>query len=291
MNTAPPWLRNRCSKTTILKSILSDINGMMYYEDISKIISGTTFATRVNYPTKASMTIFLFLRSKSVPVLIEDVLIYCNTNKLAFISLLAKNRGIIPDSGVSLDYVINVLDRIYTTFRHHITLEYDIIKEKVATVFNTNYYYSKSPLISIVVLCFYKNTKKIPSIVKDHYTTVTLYRINKEIAKILKILKKEPISSAESFVIAEPENKKANNQLKEISQNRRKCLSEMTKQLEKELKVDRAIQLYKDGVGESTSHCIDYEGLLIEGMVKQGYTKEMIMNLSYKGLEYYSPYK
>ncbi|KAI5192639.1 hypothetical protein NEMIN01_2127 [Nematocida minor] len=296
--STPIWLLNGSSKTVILKSILNDINGMSYYDDIFNIIASSTFATRINYLTKASMVVFLFLRSKSIPILIEDVLIYCNSNKMAFLSLLAKNKGLMPNSLVTREYVSNVLSRIYETFRAHIKLSYSSIHKKMMVLYHSNYYHNKSPLTSILILCFYDSIKKINVIVKEHYPTTTMYSIHKETARISKVLKEDPtdILLADEAANSTEENvenaKNSKNKHKTLKINPRAetPTAEMIKRQEKESKVDRAILLYINGIGADENYATDYEGLLIEGMVKRGYSKEMIMSLTKKGLEYYNEY-
>ncbi|KAI5161581.1 hypothetical protein NEAUS03_1672 [Nematocida ausubeli] len=301
MTTTPLWLLNSAPKQIVLKSVLKDINGLVHYEDILSIIKTATFTTRLNYLTKVSIVVFLFLRSKSIPILIEDVLIYCNSNKMTFLSLLVKNKGIVPDSVVSESYVVNVLNRIYSSFRKHITLSYDYVKERVITLFSNKYYHNKSPLISVLILLFYDDKKKLVSIVKEHYVNITMYSVNKEITRISQIIKEKIAeknclaSETINFdkMIQKPKEQDADRceSQENIDINMAISRYNTIKQQEKEAKVDRAIQLYKEGLGTSNKYATDYEGLMIEGMVRKGYSKEMIMSLTYKGLEYYSSYK
>lgn len=277
--SVPLWLLNTSSKTVILKSILTDINGMEYYNEIFQILSEFSFSSRINYNTKVALVIFLSLRSKSIPILIEDVMIYSNVNKMAFLSLLVKNKNLVSNPYPSIDYVVNVFNRIYETFKTRIKLSYASIKSKVELLYNTNYYLTKSPLTSILILCFYDSIDVINSIVKENYPTTTTYTINKEISRVSKILKEEP---TESLI----ENCSINKKKK----NKEAIPTKILKKKEKEKKIDRAIRLYREN-SSTDNHTTDYEGLLIEGMVKKGYTKEMIMNLTKKGMEYYNEYE
>ncbi|OAG31061.1 hypothetical protein NEIG_00658 [Nematocida sp. ERTm5] len=302
MSNTPIWLLNGTSKEVILKSVLKDINAMAHYNDIQNIIQSAVFATRVNYLTKVSIIVFLFLRSKSIPILIEDVLIYCNLNRIAFLSLLVKNKGIVSNSTVTMEYVLNVLDRIYSLFEPEITLTYDYIKEKVLVLFNSTYYHNKSPLTSILILSFYNDKKKLTEIVKEHYISITMYSVNKEITRISQIIK-EKIKEKREVLSENVDNRKAemcedleNQEL--IDPDEDGCTDGvltaygiLKQQQERENKIDRAISLYRSGLGTNNKYATDYEGLLIEGMVRKGYSKEMIMSLTHKGLEYYCRYK
>ncbi|KAH9386995.1 uncharacterized protein NEMAJ01_1891 [Nematocida major] len=286
----PAWLLNSGNpRGGILRTILSDINGMAYHEEISRLLNEAAFITRVNYATKVAMAVFLFLRSKAIPILIEDVLVYCGCNKMGFISLLAKNRGVVINSSVSVDYVMNVLNRVHSCFKSQIKQSYEGIREKVLILYGQNYYHNKSPLTSILILCFHNNKKKVNKIVKEHYSTITTYSINKEMLRISEVLE-----GCEHEFENVSEDEETENEDPFYVQKERKLKNELRKKIrerEKEAKIERAMNLYADKLGENTSYATDYEGLLIEGMVKQGYTKDTIMSLTYKGMEYYSPYK
>ncbi|KAI5187059.1 hypothetical protein NEHOM01_1898 [Nematocida homosporus] len=268
----PIWLQSS-RKDKDLHSILADLNALESYTAIQSIVQTIRFTSKVNYRLKCTMVIYLHLQQEGFPVVLEDMVKYSGVSKLALLSLINKNRDVLPYTlWPQLEYVLNLQRRVAKALE---VAQIEVVdcQEKIKLLYDRKYFYTHSPLLACVYLslpaCNQSVKTSTPAyvvamcrmIVKQ--ATTSLASVKKEIARILEFLGEGLVSTPD------------------IYQHRRAA---------KDKKIAQAVALYQNPVQDPKPYATDYESLLIENLVKKDFAPATIANLTKSGMEYYADF-
>ncbi|KAI5180484.1 hypothetical protein NEOKW01_0788 [Nematocida sp. AWRm80] len=247
---------------TVLKRILTELNAMEYHQEINTLVNSIVLIRKISYLKKCSLIVYMHLKNKGYPIVVEDMKKYSGLDKVSFLSLLHKNRSHLPFTHThSLSYILAVYNRVKDTFTR-LTIPQDNQNSIIRTLYNKDYFYNRSsPLITTVCICLYDRS---PEEILQGYsiissdTPITLLGIQKELNQL---------------------NTALNNTLQEDKYQ--------LKREEKRSKIEKAIKLYQEPFDPKKKYSRDYESILIENLIKNNIQPQAIYDMTRRGMEYY----